>query len=320
MHGRHDSISKPLFDIEAQSPTATICSPTTPPTPRSPSPTLADRPVPTHRRFASHLRSNIHPSSVALPSIYLCFLTGLTASPSFAACFIWCGFQTGNAAQLGLAVARIWAPHGQRTFGFRKMDQQALVSLICFFMGAVVGQVGNVVGGRRRAWLSGATLGQMVLMAAGALAAHYSGETGLANERGDPSWATPIGMTALAFLSATMGLQGAVGCKLGTPLGTTVPLTSTWIDIFNDPFLFALRRVHTRDTRIIGAFALIFGAMVSRFLLSEIGSAPTIAVVIGFRAVLLVWWHLLPGEDEPEGCPFGDGGQDRGRIERVEDK
>lgn len=109
----------------------------------------------------------------------MCFLTGLTASPSFAACFVWCGFQTGNAAQLGLAIAKIFTSDEHKTIGFQKMDQQALTSLLTFLMGAVVGQLGNRVGGRKRIWLIGATLGQMLLMMAAALAAHFCGESGL---------------------------------------------------------------------------------------------------------------------------------------------
>ncbi|WVW86793.1 hypothetical protein I302_108847 [Kwoniella bestiolae CBS 10118] len=294
MYDRHESISKPgsswHVDIE---PAPTPPSPGT----RSPSPTLTDQCKPVHRRFASHLQSNISSGSVTYPSIYMCFLTGLTAAPSFAACFVWCGFQTGNAAQLGLALARTFTPDHQRTFGFQKMDQQALVSLLSFLVGSSLGQIGNKVGGKKRYWLVLATFIQMVLMMIAALIGHFSGESGLADGRGDPSWVTPMGMTTLAFLSATMGLQGAVGLRLGSPMATTVPLTSTWIDIFNDPFLFALRAVRTRDIRCAGALSLIFGAFVSRAMLGVIGSSGTIGVVIGFRAILLGWWFFLPNDE-----------------------
>ncbi|WWD04285.1 hypothetical protein V865_002354 [Kwoniella europaea PYCC6329] len=294
MYDRLESISKSPstwhIDIEPAN---------TPPSPgtRSPSPTLTDQRKPIHRRFLSHLQEDISNGSVTYPSIYMCFLTGLTAAPSFAACFVWCGFQTGNAAQLGLALARTFTPDHQRTFGFQKMDQQALVSLLTFFMGSSLGQIGNKVGGKKRYWLIIATLVQMLLMMSAALVGHFSGESGLADGRGDPSWVTPMGMTTLAFLSATMGLQGAVGLRLGSPMATTVPLTSTWIDIFNDPFLFALRAVRTRDIRSAGALSLIFGAFVSRAILGVIGSAGTIGVVIGFRAVLLGWWFFLPSDE-----------------------
>ncbi|WRT69574.1 uncharacterized protein IL334_006563 [Kwoniella shivajii] len=299
MHDRLNSVSKPEWSVDIEA----APTPTSPRT-RSPSPTLIDRRIPFHRRFLAHLNADISPSSVTYPSIYQCFLTGLTSAPSFAACFVWCGFQTGNAAQLGLALARTFTPDHQRTFGFQKMDQQALVSLLSFFGGASLGQIGNRIGGKKRAWLVSATFVQMLLMMAAAVAGYLSGETGLADGRGEPSWITPTGMTALAFLSATMGLQGAVGLRLGSPLATTVPLTSTWIDIFNDPFLFAFRNVRTRDIRFAGAISLIFGAFISRAMLGQFGSSGTIGVVIGFRAVLLGWWFFLPNAepvpDQPE--------------------
>ncbi|WWD20190.1 hypothetical protein CI109_104666 [Kwoniella shandongensis] len=307
-HGRNNSIAKSLdafnIDIEAvadsdtdntysPSPSASDSTSSTPD--RSPSPTFVSKPPPAHRRFLDHLSTSIDSSATSPIAIYSCFLTGLTAAPSFAACFVWCGFQTGNAAQLGLAIARTWTPGADD--GFQKMDQQALVSLLCFLVGASLGQIGNRVGGRKRSWLVGATLGMMVLMMGAAVAALVSGESGVASGRGDPSWVTPKGMLALAFLSAAMGLQGAVGSKLGSPLGCTVPLTSTWVDIFNDPFLFALKPIRTRDVRLLGAFALIFGACVARSILVLIGSPGTIGVVIGFRAIQCVWWFYLP--DEP---------------------
>ncbi|WWC65959.1 uncharacterized protein I303_108581 [Kwoniella dejecticola CBS 10117] len=292
MYDRHESISKSTWDIDVEPATTTATS--SPRISRSPSPTLTDQRQPIHRRAISHLNAEVGSKAFTYPSIYMCFLTGLTASPSFAACFIWCGFQTGNAAQLGLALARLFTPDHQRTFGFQKMDQQALVSLLSFFVGSSIGQLGYRIGPKKRNWLVGATFTQIVFMAVAALISHYSEETGLANSRGDPSWAKPMGMTALAFLSATMGLQGAVGLRLGTPAATTVPLTSTWIDIFNDPFLFALRAVRTRDIRCAGALSLIFGAFVSRGLIGVIGSSGTIGVVAAFRAILMAWWFFLP--------------------------
>lgn len=48
-----------------------------------------------------------------------------------------------------------------------------------------------------------------------------SGETEIAADRGDPGWTSARGFLALAFLSASVGLQGAVAARLGTPFATT---------------------------------------------------------------------------------------------------
>ncbi|KAK8849565.1 hypothetical protein IAR55_004900 [Kwoniella newhampshirensis] len=296
------------------------------PTDRSPSPTLlnvsSSRTPSVSRRFLNQLSRSIDTTSKATHAIaiYSCFLTGLTAAPSFAACYVWCGFQTGNAAQLGLAIARTWTPGADD--GFQIFDRQALVSLLSFLCGATLGQIGNKVGGRRRCWLVGATMGMMTFMLGAALAAHFSGENGIATGRGDPSWVTPTGMLALALSSVTMGLQGAVGCRLGSPLGCTVPLTSTWVDIFNDPFLFALKHVRTRDVRLMGAFSLIFGACVSRCLMILMGTPGTMGVIVGFRAIQGVWWIFAPDEPRKEDQFGGEGrrGSEMSQVTCVEQK
>ncbi|WVF66520.1 hypothetical protein IAT40_001260 [Kwoniella sp. CBS 6097] len=253
--------------------------------------------APFHRSVVSRCQAVINaPGDTNLISIYACFLTGLTSSPSFTACYIWCGFQTGNIAQLGLAIARTFAPVGERTYGFQKPDQQALTSLIAFWLGTSLGRLGDKIGARRRTWLVLATFIQALLAMAGALTAHYSGESGIASHRGDPSWQTPLGMAALAFISATMGIQGIVGKRIASPMNTTVVLTTTWVEIFNDPLLFAFRGVPSRDIRIAGGFAVFFGAFVSRAIVDKIGQGGALGVLAGFRMIQVVWWFFIPDQ------------------------
>lgn len=137
---------------------------------------------PFHRRVKSYFTTEIDaPNSTNLISIYACFLTGFTSAPSFTACYVWCGFQTGNVAQLGVAIARCFAPGSERTFGFQKPDQQALTSLLSFWIGTSLGRFGDWSGARKRTWLALATLLQAFLAMAAALTAHYSGEDGIAS-------------------------------------------------------------------------------------------------------------------------------------------
>ncbi|TYJ53051.1 hypothetical protein B9479_006330 [Cryptococcus floricola] len=269
----------------------------------SQTPPSPPRTPPFHRRLLTSLSSELDaPGSTSPISIYACFLTGFTSAPSFSACFIWCGFQTGNVAQLALALARCFAPAapaapgggGERTVGFQKPDQQALVSLIAFWMGTSLGRVGDRMGGRKRRWLGLATFVQALLAMAAALTIHFSGESGLASNRGSPSWRTPLGMTGLAFLSATMGIQGIVGKRIASPMNTTVVLTTTWVEIFNDPLLFSFHYTPSRDIRIMGALAVFLGAFVARAILDASSSAGVVGVLAGLRMVQLGWWFLIP--------------------------
>lgn len=143
---------------------------------------VPNRREPFHRRVKSYFTTEIDaPRSTNLISIYACFLTGFTSAPSFTACYVWCGFQTGNVAQLGVAIARCFAPGSERTFGFQKPDQQALTSLLSFWIGTSLGRFGDWSGARKRTWLAIATLLQALLAMAAALTAHYSGESGTAS-------------------------------------------------------------------------------------------------------------------------------------------
>lgn len=149
-------------------------------TPSSPS-EFPKPPTTLSARLSRSLSTPIDAKACVPISLYACFLTGFTSSPSFSACYIWCGFQTGNLAQLGLAAARAFAPIQEfRTWGMQKADQQALCSLLSFLLGAVLGRVGDKVGNRTRRWLVGATGVQVLLAVAGALCAHYSGQSGIA--------------------------------------------------------------------------------------------------------------------------------------------
>lgn len=143
---------------------------------------VPSRREPFHHRVKSYFTTEIDaPRSTNLISIYACFLTGFTSAPSFTACYVWCGFQTGNVAQLGVAIARCFAPGSERTFGFQKPDQQALTSLLSFWIGTSLGRFGDWSGARKRTWLAIATLLQALLAMAAALTAHYSGESGTAS-------------------------------------------------------------------------------------------------------------------------------------------
>ncbi|WVR03090.1 hypothetical protein IAU60_000079 [Kwoniella sp. DSM 27419] len=255
-------------------------------------------PAPMHRRVISRFERLVNaPDSTDLISIYACMLTGLTSGCSFTACFVWCGFQTGNIAQLGIAIARTFANPRERTHAFMKVDQQALTSLLSFWIGASLGRVGDRIGARTRTWLVGSCFLQALLAGFAALTAHYSGESGIGATRGEPSWATPLGMVTLGFISATMGIQGIVGKRVGSPMNTTVVLTTTWVEIFNDPNLFSFKFVKSRDVRVAGALALLFGGFISRALVDKIAQPGALGVLAGLRMVQVVWWYVLP--DKP---------------------
>jgi nitrate reductase gamma subunit len=64
-------------------------------------------------------------------------------------------------------------------------------------------------------------------------------------------------------------------------------LTTVWCELMADPNLFKFRKlVISRDHKIIAVTALILGAFLSRACLQATGSAVTLGVAAGLRAVI----------------------------------
>lgn len=103
-----------------------------------------------------------------------------------------------------------------------------------------------------------------------------------------------MGMSALAFMAASLGLQGIVGKRIGSPMNTTVVLTTTWVELVNDPKLFHLGRVPSRDIRLAGVFSVLVGAFMARALLGVIGEGGTVGILCGFRLLQTCWWAVIP--------------------------
>ncbi|KAF9475410.1 hypothetical protein BDN70DRAFT_814149, partial [Pholiota conissans] len=220
---------------------------------------------------------------------------------SFSAIFVWCGFQTGNFAQLAIALCRLFEGHpGFRDSTFHKADQQALCSLISFNAGAFVGRIGDKVGAHKRAWLIAGTFIQALFTMAAAIAFWKSGQPSISNARDDPAWTNTLTFVGLAFMSASLGVQGILGKRLNTQFGTTIVLTTVWVELMSDPRLFRLKeRVKTRDHRLIAAVSLFLGAFAGRAILAKVGTAGTLGVAVGFRVFVTFSWIFVPGKAKP---------------------
>lgn len=261
--------------------------------------TAAQQPASKLSRFLEHLRADVNPDKASFPLVWYCFMTGFVDAVSFSACFIWCAFQTGNTIQLGLAIARLFSGPVHDTH-FRIADQQALVSVLTFLGGASIGRMTNMTtssyfGPRRRAWLVLATLIMAMFSLAACLLAHASKGGDFASDRGNPAWTDACGFAALGFISASMGLQAAVGTRLGSHFATSVVLTTIWVQIVNDPNLHKLnRRMLARDSRLLAVLCLLIGGIVGRALIDTIGDSSTLAIGTGIRVIIAFCWLFVP--------------------------
>ena len=162
---------------------------------------------------------------------------------TFSAIFVWCGFQSGNTAQLAIALARLWEGH---TTAFLIADKQALTSLLTFVAGGLVARAFERMGPKSRGWLWLGTMLQALLTMAAGIAGWKSnqGYPGISDDRYvlrrcallsiviyllltvdrfsvGPAWDDAVSFLCLAFISASMGLQGVQAIRLKTNSGAT---------------------------------------------------------------------------------------------------
>src|SRR6266540_3220924 len=132
--------------------------------------------------------------------------------------------------KLALALARLFeGPESRRDQTFHKADQQALCSLLSFMAGNCLGRIGHKVGAQRRIWLISDSLISTLFTMAAAIAFWKSGQPSLASERAEPAWTNTATFFGIAFMSASLGIQGILGKRLNTQFGTT---SASLIDFF----------------------------------------------------------------------------------------
>lgn len=173
------------------------------------------------------------------------------------------------------------------------------------------------MGSLTRLWLFTGTTVQSLLTAAAAISIWQSHEGSVATERADPSWGNLLSFVCLAFMSASLGVQGIMGKRLNTQFTTTsvfklpspwimliaisitVVLTTVWVELMSDPLLFNLRhKVKTRDHKLIAASSLFIGGFLGRTLLAHIGASGALGVGAGIRFLIAVGWLFVPGNSK----------------------
>ncbi len=144
--------------------------------------------------------------------------------------------------QLALALARLFeGPPNHRDSTFHKADQQALCSLLSFNAGSFLGRIGDRIGAQRRIWLIiGSFIATLFTMAA-AIAFWKSGQPSLATERAEPAWTNALTFVGIAFMSASLGVQGILSKRLNTQFGTTSFVIFLSLSLFSHLFLLSSR-------------------------------------------------------------------------------
>jgi len=247
-------------------------------------------------RAKTRLLTEVDPEQATGTMMWYCFMTGYMDAISFTACYIWCAFQTGNTIQLALALAKLCSGE-PRLPTWRISDRQAFCSLLAFLCGAWLGHIGDRIGPKKRLWLVMGTLIQAAFTLGSCLSAHYSGESGYGDAAGNPSWTDVLGFAALAFASASMGVQAHIGTRLGSQFATSVVLTGIWTQLVTDKKLFEVgHMVKSRDYKTLAIFSTFVGALVGGALVNKIGASSTLAIGAGLRVIIAFTWLISPAK------------------------
>lgn len=257
-----------------------------------------------YARVKRCLDSEVDSQSATTPLLGYLFMAGYIDAISFSAIFVWCGFQTGNFAQVSLAIARFieglymtTRPAGIAGIytiasELPKQDRASICSLLAFLLGlATFGRLGDRLGTHKKGWLVGGTLIQAALTLVSAITFYMLENSPLSLVGGNHLY-----FVSIACLSASLGVQGIMARRLGTQFSTTIVLTAIFVELVADPTLFQITRpVRSRDQKWLAVFALFLGVVAGRLILGQIGTAWTIGVGVLFRVAIAGSWLAVPG-------------------------
>ncbi|KAF9261838.1 hypothetical protein L218DRAFT_904932 [Marasmius fiardii PR-910] len=220
------------------------------------------------------------------------FITGFLDAISFTTLHVWAAFQTGNSLQLSLALSRLTAlpneipAHSNRiSYAFTTADWVAIASLAFFNLGAFGGShLFNTKSDRQtRGWMMLSSFIQTLLtIVASLLDLHPRGEDGSIKMRR---------YISLVLVAVSLGMQGIQAKKLGTSqFGTSLVLTTAWVDMMNGPFWVP----HFRDSKALPIISLILGGFSGGFILRYTGVSIALGLVALLRASMVIGWLLVP--------------------------
>lgn len=205
----------------------------------------------------------------------LSFATGIQDAASWTDYGCFASNQTGNMLFLAIGAAGLE--------GSAYSLSNVGMSLGAFVAGGlIIGQVGNILGVRRRLWLIASSALQTALVYAVA-AIQYSVET--THEE------SPAGFAAIFLLAFSSGAQVALGRSLKITDITTAMATAAFIDVAADP---GLAKVHNRprNRRAIFLVMLTAGCFVGAFALRAVNTSFAV-ILCGIGKTVVTFAFLL---------------------------
>ncbi|KAK4128591.1 hypothetical protein N657DRAFT_652227 [Parathielavia appendiculata] len=237
-----------------------------------------------------YLCEDVRPSGLA--ELELCLLTfcvGLQDAVSFPDFHCFASNQTGNTVFLVLAIV-IPEANGD-------MFVTANIGIaLGFFVAAawLTGQLGHIIGARRRGWLLLCNFVQTCLVFAAA-ALQYAYRSPTTGQLALDGAQAPSTLWAIGLLATAAGSQVVQSRSLRMTEISTAMATAAWVDLMIDPDLFALRN-RSRNRRVGFLGSLVLGTLAGAFIFRRLGS-PAALVVSAAGKVLVTVMFLFNGAD-----------------------
>jgi uncharacterized membrane protein YoaK (UPF0700 family) len=202
--------------------------------------------------------------------LLLAFGTGIQDACTYPDYFCFASNQTGNTVLLAIGVSGL----GMGSFEFANIG----VSLGLFVAGSLVaGQIGNVVGPRRRAWLLVSSLIQTMAVWAAVIIQYTTTR----------SHTGPDAFAVLALLAFSASAQVAMSRGLKITEITTAMATAAYVDFLVDVNLYA-RHNRGRNRRIAFLLTLAGGSFVGAFANKMMGSAFALMISGVLKTVAMI--------------------------------
>jgi hypothetical protein len=71
-------------------------------------------------------------------------------------------------------------------------------------------------------------------------------------------------------------------------------LTTIWCELAADPKLFAMRRIRSRDHKLVAASSIFLGAFIGCAIVGQIGAAGALGVGAAIRVLIMLGWMFVP--------------------------
>ncbi|KAK0673314.1 hypothetical protein QBC41DRAFT_333691 [Cercophora samala] len=248
----------------------------------------------TPSKIWNYLNEDIKPTTFAeIQLTLLTFCIGLQDAVSFPDFHCFASNQTGNTVFLVLALI------------LPEMDGEMFVTsnigvALGFFLAAayVTGQLGHLIGSRRRLYILLCNLVQTCLVFAAAVLQHTKG-------------VEPQGfrtLLAIGFLATAAGSQVVVSRSLKMTEISTAMATAAWLDLVIDPDLMRVKN-RGRNRRLAFLGSLVLGTLVGAVIFKRVGSAVALFVSAGGKGLVTGMWVMAEGEESRKRTGGGEKGE-----------